>query len=292
MESSPSTMDTNRENSPASPFLEKESFTDIMMKRWNKHVEKTLNKTDMNDAKKVHSESGQPEYAQSNYLMLRQQEESHRIGNYFSCATNAAYSNFLKSSDSSRIITRSQRSLAVYLMIELNLKRSYEIDTLFMAVNVMDRYLAMAGHWNVRPEDLDTLACSCLLIAAKLEQPQVPNYQNMIYAYDDLKGQEQSTMTKADIKAMEEKVLVQLGFDFNFSSPRHFLDRYIRILDEHICSEETKTLALQILVLQQVNEKMLAYSGSQVAAASLILAINQQNMSDLMKNIEKGKPSE
>lgn len=82
-----------------------------------------------------------------------------------------------------------------------------------------------------------------------------------------------------------------MGFDFNFSSPRHFLDRYIRILDGY-CSEETKTLALQILVLQQVNEKMLAYSGSQVAAASLILAINQQNMHDLIKNIEDGTPSE
>jgi transcription initiation factor TFIIIB Brf1 subunit/transcription initiation factor TFIIB len=129
------------------------------------------------------------------------------------------------------------------------------------------------------------------LIAAKLEQPQVPNYQNMIYAYDDLKGQEDSTLTKADIKQMEEKILVQLGFDFNFSSPRHFLDRFIRILDVH-CSEDTKTLALQILVLQQVNEKMLAYSGSQIAAASLILAINQQNMHELVSNIEKGMPSE
>lgn len=158
-------------------------------------------------------------------------------------------------------------------MIELNLKRQYEIDTLFMAINVMDRYLSSLGHWNFPQDKIDLLACSCLLIAAKLEQPQVPNYQNMIYAYDDLKGQEDSTLTKADIKQMEEKILVQLGFDFNFSSPRHFLDRYIRILDTH-CSEDTKTLALQILVLQQVNEKMLSYSGSQIAAAALILAIN------------------
>jgi len=224
-------------------------------------------------------------------LTLRQQEESHRIGNYFDIQSNEAYSNYLKQSNGSRILTRSQRSMAVYLLIELNLKRSYEIDTLFMAVNVMDRYLATLGHWNFRPEEIDILACSCLLIAAKLEQPQVPNYQNMIYAYEDLKGQEESTITKADIKSMEERILVQLGFDFSFSSPRHFLDRYTRVLDQE-CSEETKTLALQILVLQQVNEKMLAYSGSQVAAASLILALNQQNMHDLIKNIEDGTPSE
>lgn len=81
---------------------------------------------------------------------------------------------------------------------------------------------------------------------------------------------------------MEEKVLVQLGFDFNFSSPRHFLDRYIRILDEHL-PEEYKTLALQILVLQQVSENMLNFSGSEIAASAVILAINQGRMADMVE---------
>lgn len=150
--SSPSTMDTNRENTQSPLAIEqKESHTDVMMRRWQKHIEKVLHKTDVEDAKKIHQDNGQPEYAQSNYLMLRQQEESHRIGNYFDMFTNEAYSNYLKTHNNSRIITRSQRSMAVYLMIELNLKRSYEIDTLFMAVNVMDRYLSKLGHWNFRP---------------------------------------------------------------------------------------------------------------------------------------------
>lgn len=105
-----------------------------MMKRWNKHIEKTLNKTDVADAKNLNIENGQPEYAQCNYLQLRQQEESHRIGNYFDVNSNHAYAAYLsetKGASISRIITRSYRSMAVYLMIELNLKRSYEIDTLF-----------------------------------------------------------------------------------------------------------------------------------------------------------------
>jgi len=59
----------------------------------------------------------------------------------------------------------------------------------------------------------------------------------MIYAYEELKGAAKVVISKDDIKKMEEKVLVQLGFDFNFSSPRHFLDRYIRILDEHLPEE-------------------------------------------------------
>lgn len=41
------------------------------MKRWQKHVDKVSNKTDLNDIKKLNRDSGQPEYAHSNYLMLR-----------------------------------------------------------------------------------------------------------------------------------------------------------------------------------------------------------------------------
>jgi len=52
----------------------------------------------------------------------------------------------------------------------------------------MDRFLAGIGPQNYKSADMDLLACSCLLIAAKLEQPQLPNYQNMIFAYDDLVG--------------------------------------------------------------------------------------------------------
>ena len=151
MESSPRPMSC--ENSPTeSPVKEKESHTDIMMKRWQKHIEKVVNKTDLGDIKKQNRDSGQPEYAQSNYLMLRQQEEAHRIYNYFDLMTNQSYADYLNQNPATRILTRSQRSMAVYLMIELNLKRSYEIDTLFMAINIMDRYLSQLSHWNFPQE--------------------------------------------------------------------------------------------------------------------------------------------
>lgn len=69
------------------------------------------------------------------------------------------------------------------MMIELNLMRKYEIDTLFQAVNIMDRYLLLSGLAKFNSQDINVLACTCLLIAAKLEQPHFPNYVNMINAY-------------------------------------------------------------------------------------------------------------
>ena len=55
------------------------------------------------------------------------------------------------------------------MMIELNLLRQYEIDTLFQAVNILDRYLMLTGLPNFPVQDLNLLACTCILVAAKLE---------------------------------------------------------------------------------------------------------------------------
>ena len=140
--------------------------------------------------------------------MMRQQDESHKIYNYFDCSKNESYQTYLKENKGQPVLTRSQRAIAVYMMIELNLKRQYEIDTLFMAVSIMDRYLMLIGHWNFKVEDLNILACTCILVAAKLEQPQLPNYQNMIYAYEELKSEKDCEIEKDQLKEMEEKILV------------------------------------------------------------------------------------
>lgn len=60
MESSDSSIEKSRESEP---LIEKESYTDIMMKRWQKHLEKTLDKKDLDDAGKVNNDNGQAEYA-------------------------------------------------------------------------------------------------------------------------------------------------------------------------------------------------------------------------------------
>jgi len=66
----------------------------------------------------------------------------------------------------------------------------------------------LTGHWNYKPDDVNVLACTCILLAAKLEQPQLPNYQNMIYAYEELKSEKDRDIEKSDLKEMEEKILV------------------------------------------------------------------------------------
>ena len=56
--------------------------------------------------------------------------------------------------------------------------KEYTIDTFFLAVSLLDRYLAKAD-LEERVPCLGSLAVTCLLIAVKLEEPITPSYNNM-----------------------------------------------------------------------------------------------------------------
>ena len=92
------------------------------------------------------------------------------------------------------------------------------METMFISAGIFDRYLALLGHWNFPVKQVSYLAVVSLLIAAKLEQPKHPNFQNMIMAFEDLNGER---LDPKELLDLEEKILVQLGFDFNFTGPLH-----------------------------------------------------------------------
>lgn len=50
----------------------------------------------------------------------------------------------------------------------------------------------------------------------------------MIMAFEDLNGER---LDPKELLDLEEKILVQLGFDFNFTGPLHMVDRYMRLLN-------------------------------------------------------------
>ena len=92
----------------------------------------------------------------------------------------------------------------------------------------------------------------------------------MINALEDLNGDK---CKKEDLVELEEKILRLLGFDFNFNGPKQFLDRYLRVLG-YDNNAKVNQMALQILTLSLVDEKLLNYRASQIAASAVVLAIN------------------
>jgi len=67
--------------------------------------------------------------------------------------------------------------------------------------------------------------------------------------------------------------LIQFGFDLNFLGPKEFLDRYLLLLSPPNIAKIT-SIAHQILILSQIDEQLLNYRPSQLAACAAILALN------------------
>jgi len=105
---------------------------------------------------------------------------------------------------------------------------------------------------------------------------------NMINALEDLNGDK---CKKEDLVNLEEKILRLFGFDFNFNGPKQFLDRYLRVLD-YDANAKVNQMALQILTLSLVDEKLLNYRASQIAASAAVLAIN---IFMVQKELKEGK---
>ena len=73
-----------------------------------------------------------------------------------------------------------------------------------------------------------------LILAAKLQQPKKPCFQLMAECFKDLTGQRTSV---SKLNELELKVLVTLGFDFNFVvEPVDLIKRYLGLLG-HPASE-------------------------------------------------------
>lgn len=139
-----------------------------------------------------------------------------------------------------------------------------------MSISIFDRYLASVGHWTLVENELDYLICVSCFIAAKIEQPKKPLFDNLILEYRSLT---RKILRRDLLLIMERQVLVELGFDFNYSNPEHFIDRYLRVLGFHFNKQVNKN-AIQILSLHYIDETMQKYPVSKIAAASVILAIN------------------
>ena len=72
---------------------------------------------------------------------------------------------------------------------------------------------------------------------------------------------------------LEAEIVVKLGFNFGVPTPLPSLERFLRLLDYHRCTD-TINIAKEILKLQINEPAFLAYRPSQIAACVCIIAIN------------------
>jgi len=154
-------------------------------------------------------------------------------------------------------------------------KDGYKQETMHLAGNIADRYLRHLKSKGKKAPNLAMLATTALLMAAKIEQPISPSFNRMINL---LPESQRGRIRKYDLIELEEKIVFALEFDFHYSSPITFLERYQRLFS--VDQETDKNMrqightSRQFCKYMQRNSQFLEFTPSQQAATALVLALN------------------
>lgn len=92
----------------------------------------------------------------------------------------AAIGNYMNIPNCSLKILSDTRQHMILLVEELVRLKCYNEETLYLAVSIADRYLVNLAVAKEKAPCLVTLSVTCLLIAAKIEEPISPSYLAMI----------------------------------------------------------------------------------------------------------------
>ena len=151
------------------------------------------------------------------------------------------------------------RGILVDWLIEVHARFRLLPETLFLCVNIIDRFLSL------RPISIDKLqlvGITALLVASKYEEVVVPTLENFLYVAD-------GGYTEPDILKAERYLLNIIGFDLSYPNPINFLRRISKADDYDVHS---RTIAKYLIEISIVDDRFLKYTPSIIAAAGMYLS--------------------
>ena len=113
-------------------------------------------------------------------------------------------------------VNEKMRAILVDWLVEVHLKFKLMPETLFLTVNLIDRYLARAP---VTRKKLQLVGVTAMLVASKYEEIWAPEVRDFVYISDKAYGRD-------EILGMEKAMLNALAFDLTVPTPFPFLARY------------------------------------------------------------------
>lgn len=187
-----------------------------------------------------------PEYAAEIHTYLREMEVKSR--------PKAGY--MKKQPD----ITNCMRAILVDWLVEVGEEYKLQNETLYLAVNYIDRFLSSMS---VLRGKLQLVGTAAMLLASKFEEIYPPEVAEFVYITDD-------TYTKKQVLRMEHLVLKVLSFDLAVPTINQFLTQYF--LNQSV-NKQVESLAMYLGELSLVDsDPFLKYLPSHTAAAAYILA--------------------
>lgn len=153
------------------------------------------------------------------------------------------------------------RSVLINWIVEAHADFSYLLETLHLAVSLIDRYLQV--DLTVDRSNLQLVGVSALWVAAKYEEMYVPNLKDFIYITDN-------AFTEPDMKKMEQKILKALDWRLGRPLGIHFLKRYSKLVTAH---PKEYVLGKYLLELALVQYETCHVNPSLMAAAAVCLSV-------------------
>ena len=113
------------------------------------------------------------------------------------------------------------REILIDWLVDVSVKFRLLSSTLFMSVNLIDRYMNTKN--DVARDRLQLLGITALFIASKYEEIYPPHMKEYINVCD------KATYSKQDMLDMEAKVIVALDFNLTDSTALKLLERFGRV---------------------------------------------------------------
>jgi len=182
----------------------------------------------------------------------------------FNITTNPIY--MKKQND----INEKMRAILIDWLVEVHLKFKLVSETLFLTVNLIDRYL---DRKIILRNRLQLIGVTAMLIACKYEEIYAPEVKDFVYITD-------KAYTKEEIFQMENDMLLTL--EYNITVPSSF--RYMEVFNRYLKLEENAIMFCRYLLeLFLIEYKMIKYNPSLLAASTMYITLKITRKSEADK---------
>lgn len=174
------------------------------------------------------------------------------------------------------------RAILIDWLVDVHHKFKLLPETLFLSVNLIDRYLERVS---VPRQRLQLVGVAAMLIACKYEEIYAPEVKDFVYVTDQ-------AYTKVEILEMEGNIISVLEFNLAVPTSYKFFERYSFIAK---LDEQTSMMARYIIELALVEYEMLKFLPSQISCGAIYLAnkiFKKEGWSITMTNATKYIDSE
>lgn len=151
------------------------------------------------------------------------------------------------------------RGILVDWLIEVHTRFRLLPETLFLTINIIDRFLSAEV---VALDRLQLVGVTAMFIASKYEEVLSPHVANFSHVADE-------TFSDKEILDAERHILATLNYDISYPNPMNFLRRISKADNYDV---QTRTLGKYLMEVSLLDHRFMGYRQSHIGASAMYLA--------------------